>query len=184
MTPSLIALEPVWTLWPPLPLIQKNPSLPGIEPWFPNSPEPIAHSLSQLYIEYKDLKTDLPMIQWIWLHYEYVRGQDLQLLSSLWKRLKKKITSSPAVFYWAMKSYHRSNEKQSHQLYIESGTKVSQHLMFYNLPLVSIASCTTWQMFSATWCTSFHSPYYKRQSSLYIYKWNDPFNSTIQNIQH
>jgi len=39
-------------------------------------------------------------------------GKTFQLLSSLQDRLKKKITSPPAVFYWAMKSYHRSTEKQ------------------------------------------------------------------------
>jgi len=79
------------------PTNQKNPSLPGTEPWFPYSPEPIAHSLSQLYIKYKDLKTDLPMIQWIWLHYEHVRGQDLSITQFTMAKTKEKnniLTSS------------------------------------------------------------------------------------------
>jgi hypothetical protein len=115
-----MALEPVWTLWspPPHPNLKKNPSLPGTEPWFPNSPEPIANS-----IHYHSFTSNAKIWKLTFQWYNesdsimnMSEGRTFQLLTSLWERLKKKITSSPAVFYWAMKSYHRSIEKQGHQI--------------------------------------------------------------------
>lgn len=139
-TLSLVALQPVWTLWCPCHPKETLP-LPGTETSFPKSPSPQPNhytrsTIMTLYhIQRFENCASYDTINLNPLR-TCQRAQTFQLLSSPWEWLMKKM-SSPAVFYWAIKSSSRLTE-----LYVQNGTKVSWHPMFNKLPQVSSDFCT------------------------------------------